>query len=271
MSIIFNAGQAIEWTLRLAAVYILLDSAGKLYHYKEFKDDGISSWKYFRTNRYFTSRGKTFTHILDVIFEYRAWLYILTLRLLSALYLLFLPQQNMASTLCLLILFIAGGLVNLRNGAFGAETENRLGLMIVGALLLHCLVPTPLITHITLWFIAIQSCLSYLTAGMVKLLDKEWRNGNGIFNVVNSPNLMVWDKPAFFFKRYPAPGKFLTWATIVMECTFPLVLIIGSPAFVLFLIWGILFHSAIATLLGLNKFFWVWIATYPAIIYIAQR
>ena len=161
--------------------------------------------------------------------------------------------------------------MNFRNGPLTAETENRLALMIIGALLLRSIAPTAIVTVAVLWFIALQSCFSYLTAGIVKLADKDWRNGMGIFNIVNSSNLAAYKSHAFFLNKHPAAGKFLTWATLGFECTFPLVLIIGKPFFILFLIGGVLFHLAIAVMLRLNKFFWVWIATYPAIIFIAQR
>lgn len=67
--------------------------------------------------------------------------------------------------------------------------------------------------------------------------------------------------------RHPWISRALTWTTWGLECSFPLVLVVGFPAGYLWLGWGAVFHLGIAVVLGLNTFPWAWLATYPAIIY----
>jgi hypothetical protein len=141
--------------------------------------------------------------------------------------------------------------------------------MIAGALLLQCFVPTPLVTLACLWFIALQSCLSYVTAGATKLFNPEWRNGNGILHIFDSPSLVATEKVAHWLKSHRTFAKLLTWGTLGMECIFPLALV-GQPLLWLFLGWGALLHAGIAIFIRLGKFFWIWIATYPAIIFVAH-
>lgn len=270
MNFSIEAHQAIDWTTRLVAVYALLDTTEKLSSFKEFKGDGFYSWEFLREHVSFSSRSNKTRKLLDLFFEFRSWLFLLCLRGVCAFWLLcFLQRQKTIDVFCLAVLFAFGSLANLRNTPFGAETENRFSLMIIGALFLQSVAPTELVTKVSLWFIALQSCLSYLTAGVVKLINKEW-HGIGLFNVVNSPNLVASQTPAIFIEKHQTIARLLTWLTMTVECAFPLVLLVGKPWFVFFLAWGAMFHIANAILLRFNKFFWVWIATYPAIIFAAQ-
>jgi hypothetical protein len=51
---------------------------------------------------------------------------------------------------------------------------------------------------------------------------------------------------------------------ILFECGFPLALLRPELSLV-FLGGGLLFHLLIAYQLQLNRFFWAWLATYPAV------
>jgi hypothetical protein len=269
MNVTLTAMQAIEWVIRFLAVYIVIDSCESLYNFREFRHPGFFSWRALRTHRFFTSRSSATRRALDRVFDFRSWLFLLLLRGMGGLGLLCLPQYPLITTVCLLVLFIVGSLMNFRHTPFGTETENRFALMLTGALLLRSVAPTELVTVICLWFIALQSCLSYVTAGVTKWLNPDWKEGNGILDVINSSDLVPLQKTQLFFSRNPGFGKFLAWITIGFECLFPLALL-GYPFVWLFLTGGVLFHLGIAVWLRLGKFFWVWVATYPAIIFIAQ-
>lgn len=269
MTISITAQQAIIWMLRFLAVYILIDSAEKLSVSREFGSGGLFDWRVMRQNGYFKKRNAVCVQLADLIFNYYSWLGLIIMRGCAGLTLLLAPGYDALAQIMLLIVFVTGSLINLRNAPFGAETENRFALMIAGALLLRGLVPTPLVTHACLWFIALQSCLSYVTAGAAKLLNAEWRNGNGIGHVFDSPGLVVPGKTTYWLRQHNTFGKWLTWGTLGMECFFPLALI-GQPFLWLFLVWGVLLHAAIAIFIRLGKFFWIWIAAYPAIIFVAH-
>lgn len=270
MNFSIDAQSAIEWVTKFITIYVVFDTIEKLYNFREFSNSGLYDWKFLREHADFSARSPKIRQLLDLFFEYRAWVFLLFLRGASAFYLLLFASANLIDTLCLATLFGIGSLANLRNAPYGAETENRFSLLIIGTLFLRNLSPTEFITGISLWFIALHSCLSYLTAGIVKLINSEWRSGNEIINIANSPNLMASQKAAVFFEKHRLTARILAWVSIAVECGFPLVLLIGKPWFILFLLWGISFHLANAVFLRFNKFFWVWIATYPAIFFAAQ-
>lgn len=263
--------QALIWTTRLLAIGVLIDTIENFYFWKEFRDRGVFNWKYLREHRLFTRRRLVRQTSLDRLFDLPRWFLWLALRGVAALSLIFFPIQKLSSIVGLTVVFTITSLMNLRSAPYGVETYNRLNVVIAGALLLRSVVPDSLIlAKVCLWFIALQACVSYATAGIIKLFNQGWRSGNGLFNVVNNPMNGIPPEFAFFFYRHNAFGKALTWFTLVIECSFPLGLVLGQPFVFFYLAWGILFHLTNAALLGLNKFFWAWMATYPAILYITQ-
>ncbi len=266
-----EAVQAIEWTTRLVAFYVLLDAAEKLRNFREFADSGVFNWTDLREHLFFQRRSNLARRIFDALFARRIWLAAQVLRALCAAHLLFSPERSLTGGVEIIILFVVGSLSNLRMTPYEAETENRFSLTIIGALMLRQLEPTPFIDQICLWFIALQLCLSYATAGIVKLLNEGWRGGNGLFNVVNASSLARYGEIARFFSRHRALARNLTWLSVAVECAFPLVLFVGKPYFWAFLAWGLLFHFLNAVALGLNKFFWAWIGAYPALIFVAGK
>jgi hypothetical protein len=60
--------------------------------------------------------------------------------------------------------------------------------------------------------------------------------------------------------------RILCKATVFLELLFPVLLILPKELFFAFLVWGVLFHLSLAFLMGLNIFFWPFIATYPQFI-----
>lgn len=269
MTYFLTAQQAVIWVVRFLAIYIIIDSAEKLTVSREFKQGGVFYWRAVKQNGYFKKRPAVFLQFADLIFNYPNWIVMIAIRACAGLTLIFTPEHDVLTGIMLLFVFLTGSLMNLRNAPFGAETENRFALMITGALLLQCIMPTPKVTFACLWFIAVQSCLSYVTAGVTKLFNAQWRNGNGILHVFDSPGLVAARKAAYWLNKYKTFARLLTWGTLGIECVFPLALV-GPPLLWLFLGWGVLFHAAIAIFIRLGKFFWIWIATYPAIIFVVH-
>jgi hypothetical protein len=270
-----NLHLTVTQTLRLTDVflitYLVIDSLEKLYNFREYQPNGILSWDILANNTFFTSRPAFFKRILGLIFPMRAWLAILILRLACALVLLIFSVSGMVPAVCYCLLFIIGAFINLRQIAYGAETENRFSLIIIGALLLRSLVPTQTVTIVSLWFIALQVCLSYITAGISKLRDADWRMGNGFRLVIAYEDIPLKKSLTIFFEKRKVLATVSNWLVIIFECLFPLILVVPRQLFWCFLIACIVFHLAIAIWFRLGKFFWIWVATYPALIFITQR
>jgi hypothetical protein len=113
-------------------------------------------------------------------------------------------------------------------------------------------------------FIAVQSVASYTIAGFIKLKERGWRDGSALPSFLAHPRYRV---PAWA-RRVVGPRAVtlgLSYGVLAFECTFPVALLDVRCALG-FCAIAAAFHLANALLLGLNRFLWVWLATYPAII-----
>lgn len=251
-------------------IYILIDSFEKISIYKEYLTGGVLSWSLLRKNSFFTSKPASFRNFVDIIFPVRPWMLLIGLRIGLSVVLLILPFNSPLFVLLYTCLFVIGSLVNLRNLAYMAETENRFSLVIIGTLLLRSLVPTDVVTLASLWFVALQVCIAYLTAGIAKLMNADWRKGNGFKYMATSSELVAAPKINIYFEEHKTLARTINWLIIVFECTFSVGLFV-PVTFWFFLAGGIVLQIAIAFGLRMGKFFWIWIAAYPALIFIAQQ
>jgi hypothetical protein len=268
---LLDAGQALHWTTRLVAIGVLIDTLEQIFSGREYKPDGIFAWGWLRTSRMF-ARRLTPRRLLDLIFNPPLLQALFYLRAARALLLIAVPLTAWISGAALLLTFVIGSLLNLRNSPYGVEAHNRLSLVIIGALLLQRAAPdSVLVTSACLWFVALQACLSYVTAGVAKLRNQGWRSGSGLVSVATATTLGVPPRVARLLREHQRLAGLLTRFTILMECAFPLLLVLPAPLGFVFIAWGLLFHLAIARLLGLNKFFWAWVATYPALLFAVQH
>jgi uncharacterized protein YhhL (DUF1145 family) len=62
----------------------------------------------------------------------------------------------------------------------------------------------------------------------------------------------------------------MSWGIIIFELIFPLALL-NQTILIIALVIAALFHLANACLFGLNRFFWIWPAAYPVIIWFQAR
>ncbi len=256
---------ALLWIIRLAAVGILIDALEWLTIWRELRADGAFGWPWLRSRRVFLQHAP-----FAFFFDFPGVIGLLLLRGSGALWLLAEPAvgRNVALTL----LFFTGLSLHLRNFPYGIDGHHRMMLVIVGALWLQQLAPTsPLVQQATLWFIALQSVLSYVTAGWGKVSAPSWRSGDGLLQALNTPSVGATPVVAHFLAQYRWVATTCNWGVMLIECLFPLVLFSPPPLAFLWLGWGLLFHGMNAVMLGFNKFFWAWTATYPAILYIVYH
>ena len=118
------------------------------------------------------------------------------------------------------------------------------------------------------WYITIQSITSYFVSGAIKLLQAEWRDGSAMTIFLNAAihgplNQQHW-------LRQPWLSAIGCWTFILWECAAPLALLQTSLA-VAYCLIAALFHFLVFWFFGLNRFFWAWVASFPAIIWCAGQ
>lgn len=114
-------------------------------------------------------------------------------------------------------------------------------------------------------FIAAQVGLSYVTAGVAKLISATWRDGSALSAILSTHSHgHPW--AARFMHRHVRLAQLVAWTIIIFECLFPLLVLGPSWLVVLTLICGFAFHVGCAVLMGLNSFLWSFPAAYPCVI-----
>lgn len=145
--------------------------------------------------------------------------------------------------------------------------DHQMTVVLLASLLVSSTVPDGhVVQYLCIWFIALQAVLAYCIAGWAKLTSPAWRSGEavvGVMRTVAYGNRTV----ANMVQRWHMLAFVAAWVVIVFESGFFLVLA-GVPE----ITWGLLatamvFHGAVAVVMGLNLFFWAFVATYPSILF----
>lgn len=154
------------------------------------------------------------------------------------------------------------------NGPYNGGAD-RMGVLALWCLLAAHFLPEERWREIAVGYLGAQLVLSYFISGWVKVLNPDWRDGRALRDV-------------FLFSAYPvsenlrgltARPRFLfiaSWAVMSLELAFPFALL-SQPTLIAALCLTALFHLANACLFGLNRFFWTWLAVYPALIWLQER
>jgi hypothetical protein len=186
-------------------------------------------------------------------------------RLLLSVLLLF-NIAPVAVESCLLI--IAVWLLYRFQGPYNGGSDAMSILLLICLWLSH-LAPNQFWREIALGYLAFQVIFSYFQAGYIKIINPAWRSGDALREV-------------FAFTAYPVSESVRAWATsprllramgwavMVFELVFPLTLL-HQGALVIALFVAAVFHLANACLFGLNRFFWIWPASYPVLIWFQDR
>lgn len=148
----------------------------------------------------------------------------------------------------------------------GSDTMTMLVLL---CLCLSHLAPSRYWQEIALGYLAVQLMLSYFQSGWVKVVNPQWRNGTALQQVFALSAYPVSERVRLWAQR-PRVLWIMAWAIIIFELLFPLALL-NQTALIIALLIAALFHLANACLFGLNRFFWIWPAAYPVIIWFQSR
>lgn len=186
-------------------------------------------------------------------------------RLVLSFLLLFGVEPLLVETFLLLI---SVRLILRFQGPYNGGSDS-MSLLVLICLWLSHLAPNQGWREIALGYLAIQLILSYFQAGWVKLVNPEWRSGSALQQVFAFTAYSV-SQSVRKFANYPALMFRMSWAVILFEILFPLAIFSETVLYV-FLFVAAAFHLANACLFGLNRFFWIWPAAYPVLIWFQGR
>lgn len=170
--------------------------------------------------------------------------------------------------ICLALIVVALFALQRFQGPYNGGSD-RMGLLVLCSIGLVNLIPSEKWQEIVFGYLAIQLLLSYFISGWVKIINPQWRSGQALGDV-------------FQFSAYPVSEELrklaghprllgaMSWFVILFELVFPLT-VMTQITLIAGLITAAIFHFANACLFGLNRFFWIWLAAYPSIVWFQQR
>ena len=249
-------------TERLSALALLLQSVEWLQVRAAFADNGV--WRYALLVPEQRALPLGLAWLCRLSLPYERFVTLLGLRCVAASLALFLGESRVWP-----FLWISQILVCVRFRGASNGGSDAMSVVLASALSLPVLLGrTPLVIQAALLYIGVQVTLSYVIAGLAKLRQADWRDGSALRHfVLASPYGVPRLVRRLIEQR--ALSEILGWSVIAFECLFPLAWL-GPRVCGAFLICGTLFHVAIVLMLGLNRFFWAWIAAYPALLASSQ-
>jgi len=190
---------------------------------------------------------------------------------------IFLPRLLLATLLIVgfqtnwvsfILLGVGLVILNRFQGPYNGGAD-RMGLLMLACLCGAHIAPTTQWQEIALGYLAIQLILSYFISGWVKIINPQWRNGQALVDVFHFSSYPVSESLRDWAKS-PRLLLIMSWLVIIFELAFPFSMW-STTSLIIALMIAACFHFANACLFGLNRFFWIWLAAYPSIIWFQQR
>jgi hypothetical protein len=169
------------------------------------------------------------------------------------------------------LLFVMALLLLLRwRGAFNGGSDFMTLVGISGLLIAHLVgafTDAPFGWQAGFWYITLQTLSSYFVSGWVKLLRPEWRSGRALPHFLDTGVYGPLAQDSIYRNRSVA--VVCSWAFTLWEGFFPLALLDVRLA-MLWCALAMVFHFLVFWFLGLNRFFWAWVSSFPAVVYCAS-
>ena len=177
--------------------------------------------------------------------------------LLNPMVFSFAPIFMFASTLLISVHF---------GGSFNGGSDSMI-LVVLTGLSVHSFASSyALIDQAALIYVAVQSVLSYVIAGFIKIKRAGWRSGLTLKHYIQNSEYHV---PFYVHRIFDQPYVALVaaWGVMLFELALIPALFYPQALFV-WMVIGLNFHLANFATLGINRFVFAWIATYPALWYL---
>lgn len=156
--------------------------------------------------------------------------------------------------------FICQILIRLKfKRSFNGASDSLTVLILLGLMLASI---SPHLVLPAFYYITLQVVMSYFMAGLCKIKEPSWRSGYALEDFLNLKKYASSPSALALFNQYPKLFKSSAWAVMLFELSFPIAFFF-PPLLKIYLIAGAIFHLVNFFIFGLNRFFWLWISTYP--------
>ncbi|MBU6153438.1 MAG: hypothetical protein KGP28_03965 [Bdellovibrionales bacterium] len=153
-------------------------------------------------------------------------------------------------------------------GSLNGGSDSMTQVILIPLVLARVFHENMIVVRAVLYWIGIQAVLSYFLSGLRKARNHEWWSGSALVSFVSESRVAHSGVRRIFLSQMKT-SRFFAILVVLFELGFPLSLASREVCF-FFLSAGAIFHLGVFFLLGLNRFFWIWLAGYPAIYFIAS-
>lgn len=228
--------------------------------------DRVNDWAILRQE--IPGRPPGVRALLDVLLTPRNYRVLIVLRLALAIGLM---SGGLGLAGAAMLFAIALVLLLRWRGAFNGGSDFMTLVGLTGLLIAHLVghaMGTDWGWRAGFWYITLHALTSYFMSGWVKLLHPSWRSGRALPQFLDTGIHGPLAPHSAY--RHPALARAISWAFTVWEGLFPLALLDVRLA-ALFCAVASVFHFLVFRFFGLNRFFWAWLSTYPAILWCAGQ
>lgn len=254
-------GQPLGTAERLGAATHMISSLEYLAREADRGAGGLNDWTYLRTQR--PSKVKAVTRLRDWVAQEHVTKAVHGTRALAAALLISPVRSNKVRLACDAYLSVTQALTFERH-VFGTDGSDQVAFLVQTAAALGRAGGTVESHRAAVKFIGAQTVLSYAASGWAKLPSQKWRSGEALIRIMRTETYgdeWLYGQLA----RYPAASRVLCHLVLTLECGFPLLLLRKGKYIDLGLIAMAGFHLANARFMGLSRFAWAFIATYPSV------
>jgi len=238
----------LSFTLLLQATEILILSR---------KTDFQYIWSFKNLNRDLLSGLPLPSKVVEKLFSVSVLQIIAVLQIVVAL-----TTGFAANALGFAVLLVTHLLLCIRfRGSFNGGSDMMTFVVLTGALIASAGAP-----KIGMIYIATHALYSYFKAGIAKAKYREWWNGQALPAFLSRSLFPDIQMMAVQLKSYHWLCLMAGWLTLFFELS-AIGLLFAPKLSMVYLACAIVFHLSIYFCFGLNRFFWIWMTTWPATLY----
>lgn len=248
-------------TTRLISFAVVLQGIEILLLKKYWSEKGIWNWEALRED--YRQTPGVLLSITHFLLKEKVFVGLVVLQIILAVANIIDPHARI--TLWILMLSIIQ--LSRWRGFFNGGSDSMTFVILLSCVFMGFFLEEQKIQLGFLWYIALQATLSYFVAGVSKAKSKSWWNGKELSLLMTHTSYAIPMTVKNFLNR-PLGAKLASLGLILFECSFPLAFINKQFAIV-YLSAAVIFHLINFYVLGLNRFFFAWIAAYPAIYFLS--
>ncbi|MGH8929678.1 MAG: alpha/beta fold hydrolase [Egibacteraceae bacterium] len=258
-------GVALTLTERLSSVTHLVSSLEYLAAEGDRRWGGLNNWDVSR--RTVHARSRSLGRALDVVADRRVTRALHVVRVAAAVTLLA-PSPHRPRLAANVVLSSTSAALYPRQ-LYGTDGSDQVSFLVqTVAAVARAGQRRSQLVDACLWFVALQSVLSYAVSGWVKLAGPSWRSGQalpGVMRTLTYGDRATWE----LCRRYPRVARVLGAGVLTMECLFPAVFVARGRLAPLLVGAAGAFHLVNARVMALGRFVWSFVSMYPAVLYVS--